>query len=489
MSKNEFSSRWGVVLASLGMAIGAGNLWRFPRLAGQYGGAFIVLWMLFLLVWSIPLLVSEFGLGKVYRKSVIGSFGKHGGKKSSWMGFFVTVCTLGIAFYYAVVVAWSLSYLGWTATSYDSIVSSSDLPAALANHWQQVSSGSYQTVGLLVFVIVLAVLVLSRGVKNGLEKANKVLVPSLFILLIIISYSAIRLPNGFQGVVYMFHIDYDLFLDPTVWIEALSQSAWSTGAGWGLLMTLSTYSRKDEEVTFNVIMGAVGNNFASIMAGLAILPAVFALSSTNQAAVENLQSGSQALAFIIIPQLFAGMKVGYALTVIFFLALSVAAFTSLLAMFELMSRHLEELSLTPFTKWVIISVVFVLVGLPSAYSLDVFSNQDWVWGLGLIVSGFLVAALMLFNNPLAFKSNHIDTSSDIKLPQWFFKVTLVLIVILAPVLIVWWMSQGYSDNPWFKDGQWNWLDTYSNASIVTQWGVLVIAGVLLNGWLYRKFVR
>ena len=111
MSKEQFSNRWGIVLAALGMAIGAGNLWRFPRLAGQYGGSFILLWILFLFIWSIPLLLSEFAIGKKFKKGVIGSFALFAGKKYTWMGFFITVCTLGIAFYYSIVTAWSFRYL------------------------------------------------------------------------------------------------------------------------------------------------------------------------------------------------------------------------------------------------------------------------------------------------------------------------------------------------------------------------------------------
>ncbi|WP_109830014.1 sodium-dependent transporter [Reichenbachiella versicolor] len=488
MSKNEFSSRWGVVLASLGMAIGAGNLWRFPRLAGQYGGAFIILWMLFLLVWSIPLLMSEFAIGKAFRKSVIGSFGKLGGAKSTWMGFFVTICTLGIAFYYTVVVVWSISYLKWSILESQTLTRTITNLDILKSQWQTVSSGSLESVFMLIMVVVVAILILSRGIKKGLELANKVLVPSLFILLIFIAYSALNLPNGAEGFRYMFHIDWELFVHPKVWIEALSQSAWSTGAGWGLLMTISSYTRQKEEVTFNVIMGAVGNNLASVMAGLAILPAVFGLSVSNESAIEYLQSGSQALAFTIIPQLFATISGGSLLMIIFFLALTLAAFTSLLAMFELMSKHLEDAGLTGNVRWVLIAIVFILFGIPSAYSLDFFNNQDWVWGIGLVVSGLFIAILVLKNNPEQFKSQLIDPDSDFVLPTWFFKYSLILVVILAPVLIVWWMSQGYSANPWFDESGWNWFDTYSNASIATQWGVVIIIGLVLRSWLYKKFV-
>jgi neurotransmitter:Na+ symporter, NSS family len=151
MTKIEgFSSKWGVILAALGMAVGAGNIWRFPRLAGQYGGAFILLWVVFLFIWAIPLLMTEFSLGKKRQAGVVGSFAGFAGKNYTWMGFFVTVCTLGIAFYYAVITGWSLRYLGFSiqnlvdqydggSTFGDKIVED---PQLLSNFWQTTAYGS-----------------------------------------------------------------------------------------------------------------------------------------------------------------------------------------------------------------------------------------------------------------------------------------------------------------------------------------------------------
>ena len=191
MSKEQFSNRWGIVLAALGMAIGAGNLWRFPRLAGQYGGSFILLWILFLFIWSIPLLLSEFAIGKKYKSGVIGSFAQFAGKKYTWMGFFITLCTLGIAFYYSIVTAWAYRYFSF---SFQNIFRAESLKSTLENNpeylndfWLSISNGNWTTVITYIAVIFIAAFILIRGVKNGLEKANKLLIPSLFVLLVITS--------------------------------------------------------------------------------------------------------------------------------------------------------------------------------------------------------------------------------------------------------------------------------------------------------------
>jgi len=494
----EFSSRWGIVLASLGMAIGAGNLWRFPRLAGQYGGAFLLLWIFFLLVWSVPLLMAEFSIGKKYKLGVIGSFGKVGGKGLTWGGFFITVCTLGIAFYYSVVTGWALQYLGLTANNLFSFISGEPTiadkletnPNYMIDFWEGISNANYTTIILYIIAVIVGTYVLIKGIQKGLEKANKILIPTLFSLLIVITIMALSMENGYKGLEYMFYIDVSLFSNPTIWIEALSQSAWSTGAGWGLIMTISSYSRKKEDVVLNTFIGGFGNNTASLMAGMAILPAVFALSASEGEAISFLQSGNQALTFTIIPKLFSTFTGGAILSFIFFLAFFLAAFSSLLPMLELFISNLRDMGLTRKTAAIRAAFFCIIFGLPSAWSLDFFNNQDWVWGIGLIVTGMLIIIAVLRYGPSKFMRDYIETDSDFKVPIKYFATCMVFNVGLGIVLIYWWLSQGYSEYPWFDaNGNWNLFDVYSNASVITQWLVVLVIGVLINKYLYKKFVK
>ncbi|MDW3192309.1 MAG: sodium-dependent transporter [Cytophagales bacterium] len=493
MSNTEsFSNRWGIVLASLGMAIGAGNLWRFPRLAGQYGGSFILLWILFLFIWSIPLLLAEFSIGKKYRKGVIGSFAEFAGKPYTWMGFFITLCTLGIAFYYSVVTAWTLQYLGISIQNTISGDLSEKIaadPSFLQEQWMGISNGNGLTIALYIIVVLVGVFLLGKGIKQGLEKANRILIPSLFVLILIIVVIALSMPNGTKGLEYMFLIDPKHFSNPVVWIEALSQSAWSTGAGWGLMMTISSYSREKEDVTLNTFIGAFGNNTASLIAGMAILPAVFALAASEQEALGYLQSGNQALTFTIIPKLFSNFSGGGFLSILFFLALFFAAFSSLLPMIELFISNLLNVGMSRRVASYIVMAGFILIGFPSAYSLDFFSNQDWVWGVGLILSGLFILFAVVKSGALSFKEKLIDHDSDFKVPNSYFLITTITNLGIAVFLIYWWLSQGYSEYPWFDaNGNWNVMDVYSNASVITQWIGVLILGILLNRFLYKKFV-
>lgn len=497
MASNEkFSSRWGLLFAALGMAIGAGNLWRFPRLAGQYGGTFLLLWIIFLMVWSIPILLAEFSIGKEFKKGVIGSFAGIAGKRYTWMGFFIALCTLGITFYYSVVTAWGLRYLGLSLGNVWATISGGETlaqtlemnPDYLAQYWDSISSGNGLTLVLHAFAVILGAAFLVRGVQKGLELANRILIPTLFILMILISAVALNMENGIQGLEYMFSIRPELFKNSTIWIEALSQSAWSTGAGWGLMMTLSSYSREKEDVTLNIFISGFGNNTASLLAGMAILPAVFAMATSNAEAISFLQSGNQALTFSIIPRLFANIPGGAFLSLVFFAAFFLAAFSSLLSLIELFVKIIGDLGYTRKTSALTAAAFCIIFGLPSAWSLDFFNNQDWVWGIGLIISGMFIIFAALKYGAREFKQKFIDADSDFRVNDYYFIIALSVNIILGVVLIVWWMSRGYDANPWFdENGNWNLISVYSNATIVTQWVFLLLTGIILNGFLYRKF--
>lgn len=487
--KEQFSSRWGIILASLGMAIGAGNIWRFPRLAGQYGGTFIILWLVFLIVWSIPILLTEFSMGKKFKKGVIGAFTDLAGPSYSWMGFFIAVCTLCITFYYSVVVGWALRYLSFStqnaiteATGGQSLQSTINAdPDYLNNYWTQISSHDILSIILHILAVGLAISLLIRGINKGWEMANKILIPTLFGLLLVTSIYALNLDGALKGLEYMFEIRPELFSDPKVWLEALSQSAWSTGAGWGLIITISSYTRSKEDVTLNTFIGGFGNNTASLIAGMTVLPAVFGLAASPEQAVQHLQAGNQGLTFQIIPALFSQIDGGQIIASIFFLALFVAALSSLLPMIELLVKMITDLGIIRHKATLQAGLICIVLGLPSAYSLDFFNNQDWVWGIGLVISGLFIIFGAFKYGINKVKTELIDADSDIIVPRLYYVISMGLNLVLGVVIILWWMTRGYSEN------NYDIFDVYSNATIIFQWGLILIIGLLLNRKIAQLF--
>lgn len=472
----SFSSRFGLIAAAIGMAIGAGNIWRFPRLAGQYGGSFLIPWLLFLFLWSIPLLMVEFSIGKKSKLGTIGSFYKAVGENFAWMGWFVGFCTTAILFYYSVVCGWSLKYF---VLSVSNQISSIDHPS----YWQNYTASVYQPVFYHFLSIAIGGYIIYRGILKGVEKYSKIMIPALFLLLIIAAAKAFTLPGSEVGRNYFFDFDLAKLSNYKIWLEGLSQSAWSTGAGWGLILTYSIYARRDEKIISNSFIAGLGNNLASIIAGLAIIPTVFALSTSIQASYDALGSGNQGLAFIVIPQLFNKMNGGGIFASVFFLALFIAAISSLISMIELAVRILIDFGFNRKKATVIICIVTFLLGVPSAISIDIFNNQDWVWGLGLLLSGAFFTFAVIKIGADSFIDEWLKPSGHVTIYKVIFKILFYICIPIEFILMLgWWFWQSVQWNP---SNWWNPLSIYSMGGVILQWIIILVIGFLFN----QKFVN
>ena len=458
-----FSSRWGIILAGLGMAVGTGNLWRFPRIAAQNGGgAFLIPWLLFLFAWSIPLLIAEFGLGRGARRGPIGAFAKLTGGRTAWMGGFVAVTSVMIMFYYSVVTGWMLKY---AMAALSGQLAGVDAEA----YWNAYSTSVWQPVLFHVLAVAGAGFVVARGVTGGIERANRILIPLLFVLLLFAVARAVTLPGAGEGLAYLFTPDLGALANYRTWLEALTQSAWSTGAGWGLILCYAIYVRESDDVVTNAATIGLGNNVASLLAAMAILPAAFAILPAGEAG-EALAAGNTGLTFIWIPQVFARMPAGGLFLPLFFLAMFCAALSSLIAMVELGTRVLIDAGAARARAVPLVVGAAVVCGLPSAVSLAVFENQDWVWGLALMVSGLFIAVATLRYGVDRFRDDLVNTHSVGRRagPVWAW-ILKYLVPVEFAVMFGWWMYQAAT--VYDPEGWWNPLRVYSVGTCVVQWGI------------------
>ncbi len=474
-----FTSRFGLVAATIGMAVGAGNIWRFPRLAGQYGGSFLLPWFLFLFIWSIPLLIVEFAIGRKTRLGPIGAFWKID-RRFTWMGWFVAFCTSAILFYYAVVCGWSLKYFTLS-------VGNRIFHIDQQTFWQTFTHGNPEVLLYLFLSVAFGVFIIYRGIGSGVEKFSKIIVPLLFVLLAVAALRAVTLPGAQTGLRYFWKIEPAKLLDHRLWLDALSQSAWSTGAGWGLLLTYAIYARNRENAVGNSFLTGIGNNLASLFAGLAVIPTVFALTPDFNAAMNTLQAGNQGLAFIALPKLFARMPAGLFFVSVFFLALFLAAMSSLISMLELATRVLIDFGLSRKKAVLRIGAVTFLLGIPSALSLSFFDNQDWVWGLGLLLSGFFFIFIVNRIGPETFFKQWIMRTRVKKRSLVFFKILFRFLMPLQFVLMLgWWFFQSTQWNPktW-----WEPFRTFSLGTVLLQWLLVIAIGFVAAGWFNRLLKR
>jgi len=477
-----FSSRWALIIATVGIAVGTGNIWRFPRIVAQNGGgSFLIPWVIFLLIWSVPLIIAEFGIGKSARLGPIGSFVKTAGSRYAWMGAFVVFVSTAIMFYYSVVTGWCLRYF-ISAISGDLFRVDDYL-----GYWNNFAS-SYEPLLFHFIAISFVAYIVLRGVKNGIEKVTKILVPSLLIILLILFFRAITLPNAIEGIKYFFTPDWDVVLDSKVWLNALTQNAWDTGAGWGLILTYAIYMRKKEDIPLNAALVGFGNNAISIIAGITIFSTVFALSSVD-AMNQIAQSGpaNTGLTFIYLPILFNQISgsgvVNLFFASIFFLALFFAAVTSLMSMVELSTRTLIDFGLNRKRAIGIITVTGFLLGIPSALDITFFANQDWVWGVGLILSGAFIAFAIRRYGIDKFRTEVINgLGSDIKIGKWYNFIIGILIPIQVVVLISWWLISSVSWDPEW----WNPFHTENVGTAIFQWAIVLIFFIAFNKFFVRK---
>jgi NSS family neurotransmitter:Na+ symporter len=470
-SKSEvFSSRWGMLLAMLGMAVGTGNIWRFPRIAANNGGgSFLVAWAVFLLAWSVPLLIVEFAMGKGTRRGPVGAFARTLGPGFAWMGAWVAFVATAIMFYYSVVMGWTIRFFVGTLTG--------EVPGATPGAFWSSFNSTPGAVLTHAVAMGLGVFVVSKGVR-GIEAAAKVLIPSLVVLVLVLAIRAVTLPGASEGLAFLFTPHLDSLADYRVWIEALTQNAWDTGAGWGLVVSYAVYMRAQEDTALNAFVIGFGNNSMSLLAGIMVLCTVF--SVMPDAAGQIVGAGNEGLTFIWVPQLFEQIPAGRFFQALFFLALVFAAWTSLVSMIELSARVLIDHGLPRSRAIKIVGMAGFLLGVPSALKLGIFQNQDWVWGVGLMVSGFFFAFAVLRYGVTKWREKFINhEGSDIRVGAWW-DWAMRLVAVEAVVLAVWWL--------WSARGAdfvatWTPFSAYNIGSVLIQFGIVLVLLLALNRWL------
>jgi neurotransmitter:Na+ symporter, NSS family len=481
-----FSSRWALLLSVLGIAVGTGNIWRFPRIAAANGGddgagAFIIAWLIFLLVWSIPLIIAEYALGQRGRMGVIGTFARLAGPRFAWMGAFVAFVAAAIMCYYAVVAGWCFFYFGSTLFT--------ELPptteAAMAT-WDGFQSRGYP----LIFhaaAMGIAAWACWHGVRS-IERANKILVPTLLAIVLLAVVRAVTLPGAGDGLSYLFTPDWADLKRPELWLAALTQNAWDTGAGWGLILTYAVYMRREHGVVRNAFLTGIGNNTVSLLAGIMIFGTVFAILGAEMARPDVLEvmrtSGpaGTGLTFIWMPQLFAEMPMGRVLAVLFFLALSFAALSSLISMVELASRVLVDFGITRPRAVMSVAVVGFGVGVPSAVNLEFFANQDFVWGVALMLSGAFVAFAVIRFGAAQLRRD-FDTPSDWRIGAGWDGIMRYLVPLQAIILLAWWLWLAATD---FATRWYDPFEPYSVMTVMVQWAIVLVVFVGFNRWMAAR---
>jgi NSS family neurotransmitter:Na+ symporter len=256
-------------------------------------------------------------------------------------------------------------------------------------------------------------------------------------------------------------------------------------------LTYGVYTRKEEDIVLNSYIAGLGNNSASLLVGFMIFPAVFSLAPqlglVPEQVIAEVGPANTGLAFIWIPSLFARFPGGSIFTALFFLALSFAALSSLVAMIEMVTRNLIDMGLKRQKAIVIVWICGFIIGMPSAISLEFFGNQDWAWGVGLMVSGFFFAIAVMIYGANKFRQELVNqVGNDLNIGKWYEFIIKYIIPIEFAVLILWWFWQSIS---WTPKTWWNPFSTYSLGTCLFQWGAIILLFLAFNGLIYNKIFK
>lgn len=365
MQRENFSGRFGVLVAMAGSAIGLGNLWRFPYMVGTNGGAaFIFVYIIFVFLLSLPILYSEFIVG---RRSQTNAFGAirilAPGSHWKWVGILSIVTPMIIVSYYSVIGGWSIEYFFKSCTfGFTEYVTNEELDnmfnAFISSKWAPLF-GHTAFLALTAFVVM-------GGVKSGIERFGKVMMPILFVVVVLIAVRAMTLPGAVDGIRYLFKPDFSK-IDAGVCAAALGQSFYSLSLGCGTMITYASYVKKTENIVSSGVSIAVFDLLFALIACCAIMPAVFAFGLSPQE--------GPSLVFKTLPFIFSKMPLGGIVAILFFFSLLVAALTSSISMFEVgVAYFVEEKKLSRLLSCVVVFLITWIIGVFCSLSFGPLSS-------------------------------------------------------------------------------------------------------------------
>ena len=365
MKRDSFGSRFGALVAMAGSAVGLGNLWRFPYLVGENGGAaFIIIYLILSFLICLPIFISEFVIGRRSQENAYAAFRDlSGGSAWRWVGLFTIVVPLIVLSYYSVIGGWSVEYLLKSCTfSFSGNASQS----AINTMFVDFVSSTWAPLAAHTAFLLVTTLIVMVGIKEGIEKFSKVMMPLLFLMVVAIAVYSVTLPGAGAGLDYLFNPDFSKITGKAC-AAALGQAFFSLSLGFGTILTYASYVNKKENILFQSTATAVSDLMFALIAGMAIMPAVFAFGIDPQA--------GPGLVFETLPYVFGQMPAGGVVAILFFLALLVAALTSSISMLEVAVAYLvEEKKMSRIWACVLLFVICWVVGALCSLSFGPLSH-------------------------------------------------------------------------------------------------------------------
>jgi NSS family neurotransmitter:Na+ symporter len=485
-NRPEWGSRAGFILAAAGSAIGLGNIWRFPAVAYENGGgAFFLPYLFALLTAGIPLLIMEFAIGHKYRGSAPLSLSRIS-RKTEWIGWWQLGISFIISVYYAAIIAWAMSYsifsfnLNWGDDTEGFLFGEYLKLAEIPGQFGSLVPGVLIPL-IIVWVITLGILF--KGVKKGIEVANKIMLPALFVLFLIIVIRAVTLDGATAGLNAFFKPNWDVIMDGKVWVAAYGQIFFSLSIGFAIMVTYSSYLQKESDITNNAFITGFANSGFELLAGIGVFSILGFMALQQGVGVDEVVSGGVGLAFVVFPQIinqFPAFNEFFGF--LFFGSLVLAGLTSLISIVETFVAGVQDKFNVSRTKSVlvggglaaIISIMFATQG--GLYFLDV--ADYFINNFGVALAGLIeVIAVAWFAKELKNLQQHANSVSDMKLGAWW----RICLSVITPIVLGYMM---------FDNMRTNIAENYGGYEtwFVSAYGWVIAIAVILAGVLF-SFVR
>ena len=438
--RGNFCSKLGVILASAGSAVGLGNIWRFPYETGNHGGAaFILIYLGCILLLGLPIMIAEFLIGRHSQANTARAYQILApGTQWRWVGRMGVLAGFLILGYYSVVAGWTLEYI------FEAVSNSfaGKTPAEFISSFQSFSSNPWRPALWLTLFLLATHFIIVKGVEKGIEKSSKIMMPTLFIIILVLVGCSVTLPGASRGIEFLLKPDFSK-VDGNVFLGAMGQAFFSLSLGMGCLCTYASYFSKDTNLTRTAFSVGIIDTFVAVLAGFIIFPAAFSVGIQPDA--------GPSLIFITLPnvfqQAFSGIPVlAYIFSVMFYVLLALAALTSTISLHEVVTAYLhEEFNFTRGKAARLVTAGCILLGVLCSLSLGV-TKDFTIFGLGMFdLFDFVTAKLMLPLGGLLISIftgwyldkklvwSEITNNGTLKVP--IYKLIIFILKYVAPIAI------------------------------------------------------
>lgn len=441
--RDQWNNKLGFLLAAIGSAIGLGNLWRFPYVAGTNGGgAFLVPYFFAIITAGIPILILEYTMGKTFRGGAPVTLARMN-KKFEWLGWLQVMCAFVISVYYFAIIVWTVSYIGFSATEAWGADATSFFVEFLGVTDSALNFGGIKGTLVVPFLLIwiIVAFIMYKGISKGIEMVCKICLPILLLLTLVLVIRGITLPGAVDGLEYMFKPDWEALKTPGVWVAAYGQIFFSLSIAFAIMVAYSSYLPKETDVVNSAFITATANHGFEIFAAIGVFSIVGYMAGQQGVSVEEVAGSGVGLAFMTFPTAISSLPALNGLFgICFFGALFTAGLTSLVSILQAVISGMHDkfdMNHTKATTVVLVPSFLISILFITGAGLNILDIVDaFVNNIGIVACGLLEVIIIGWFFPLETIRKEANAFSNFSIGKWWLYALKIVTVIVLGVMII-----------------------------------------------------